>query len=196
MVLGIAVATIMMTWKRGRELLGARMKEHSPPLRPFLENLVKRPPLRVKGTAVFMNSSTSMVPMAMLHNLRHNKVLHERVVFLTVRTRDEPYVDKDERVRIEDLGGGFWRVIAYYGFMETPNIPRLIECCAEKGLPFEMEETSFFLGRESLLVVGLPGMSIWRERLYSFMQNNATKATDFFQIPSNRVVELGTQVEI
>jgi KUP system potassium uptake protein len=196
MVLGLAVATIMMTWKRGRELLGGRMKELSPPLRPFLEELVKRPPLRVEGTAVFMNSSTSTVPTAMLHNLKHNKVLHERVVFLTVRTRDEPHVDHDERVRIEDLGGGFWRVIAYYGFMETPNIPRLMEHCADKGLPFEMDKTSFFLGRESLLVVGLPGMSIWRERLYSFMQNNATKATDFFQIPPNRVVELGTQVEI
>jgi KUP system potassium uptake protein len=195
-VLGLAAASIMMTWKRGRELLGERMKDYCPPLRPFLENLIQFPPLRVKGTAVFMNSSTSTVPSAMLHNLRHNKVLHERVVFLTVRTRDEPYVEHDEQARIEDLGGGFWRVIAYYGFMETPDIPRLLELCAEKGMPFEMAETSFFLGRESLLVIGLPGMAVWRERLYSFMQRNATRATDFFQIPPSRVVELGTQVEI
>lgn len=195
-VLGLAAASIMMTWKRGREMLGERMKDYCPPLRPFLENLIQFPPLRVKGTAVFMNSSTSTVPSAMLHNLRHNKVLHERVVFLTVRTRDEPYVEHDEQARIEDLGGGFWRVIAYYGFMETPNIPRLLELCTEKGMPFEMAETSFFLGRESLLVIGLPGMAVWRERLYSFMQRNATRATDFFQIPPSRVVELGTQVEI
>ncbi len=194
--LGLCVASVMMTWKRGRELLAERTKEQSLPLDPFVENLTEFPPLRVEGTAVFMNSSTSTVPTAMLHNLKHNKVLHERVVFLTIRTRDEPYVEPDEQIQIENLGGGFWRVIASCGFMETPTIPLLLEHCGEKGLAFEMMETSFFLGRESIIVTGLPGMSAWRERVYSFMQRNAAKATDFFEIPPNRVVELGTQIEI
>jgi KUP system potassium uptake protein len=195
-VLGLTVFSIMMTWKRGRELLRERMKEQSLPLEPFVENLTEFPPLRVEGTAIFMNSSTSTVPTAMLHNLKHNKVLHERVIFLTIRTRDEPRVEPGERIEITDLGGGFWRVLAHYGFMETPSIPKLLEGCTEKGLSFETMETSFFLGRESIVVTGLPGMALWRERLYSVMQRNAAKATDFFQIPPNRVVELGTQVEI
>ena len=143
-----------------------------------------------------MNRSTSMVPAAMIRNLKHNKILHDRVVFLTVRNRDEPYVEQDEQIRIEDLRNGFWRVVAYFGFVETPNILRALELCAAKGLPFEIDETSFFVGGESLIVTGLPGMSTWRVRLYSFMQRNAAKATDFFKIPPDSVVELGTQVEI
>jgi KUP system potassium uptake protein len=144
-----------------------------------------------------MNSSTATVPTAMLHNLKHNKVLHERVVFLTVKTHDVPRIEEDEeRIQISAMGGGFWQVVAHYGFMESAHMPTLLDQCGERGLAFEMMETSFFLGRESIVVTGLPGMAVWRERLYSFMQRNAMKATEFFQIPPNRVVELGTQVEI
>jgi KUP system potassium uptake protein len=196
LALGFAIFTLMMTWKRGRDLLRERTREQAFPLEPFVRNLIEFPPHRVEGTAVFMNSSTTTVPTAMLHNLKHNKVLHQRVVFLTVRTRDEPYVDDDERVSVDTLGGNFWRVSAQYGFMESPNVPALLELCAARGLEFEMMETSFFLGRESIVVLGIEGMGAWRERLYSLMQRNALKATDFFRIPPNRVVELGTQVEI
>src|SRR5690606_27035024 len=133
---------------------------------------------------------------AMLHNLKHNKVLHERVVFLTVLTRDEPYVDDAERVSVEKLGGGFWQVTAHYGFVESPDIPESLTSCAAQGLPSDLMEPAFFLGRESIVVSGLPGMALWRQRVYSFMQRNALKATEFFRIPPNRVVELGTQIEI
>jgi KUP system potassium uptake protein len=136
------------------------------------------------------------VPHALLHNLKHNKVLHERVVFLTVVTLDIPFVPDDERVQIKALGCDFLRMTADYGFKEDPDVPELLENCGRQGLAFDMMETSFFVSRETLIATVTPGMAMWRERLFVSMSKNATKASEFFQIPTNRVVELGTQVEL
>jgi len=136
------------------------------------------------------------VPHALLHNLKHNKVLHERVVFLTVITREIPFVAADERIEIETLGCDFFRMVCYYGFKEEPDVPELLENAGKSGFPFEMMETSFFVSRETLIPSVRPGMARWRERLFSSMSKNAVKASDFFHVPTNRVVELGTQVEL
>ena len=154
------------------------------------------PPPRVAGTAVFMASTPGRVPHALLHNLKHNKVLHERVVFLTVRTRDIPVVSPAERVEILELGSTFWQIHASFGFKEDPDVPSLLDACGRRGFGFDMMDTSFFVSRETLIATVTPGMALWRERLFVSMSRNAVKATDFFRIPTNRVVELGTQVEL
>jgi KUP system potassium uptake protein len=136
------------------------------------------------------------VPHALLHNLNHNKVLHERVVLLTVHTRDIPHVPDEERIEIVPLGGDFYRVIAYYGFKDEPDVPRALELAGAKGLKFEMMETSFFLSRQTLIPTVGPGMALWREKLFALMSRNASSATTFFRIPANRVVELGTRIEL
>jgi KUP system potassium uptake protein len=154
------------------------------------------PPSRVPGTAVFLTSTADRVPHALLHNLKHNKVLHERVVFLTIHTLDFPRVATAERVRIAELGCAFWRMDANYGFTEDPDVPGLLETLGKHGFEFDMMDTSFFVSRETLIPSVAPGMALWRERLFVSMSKMAVKATDFFRIPTNRVVELGTQVEL
>jgi KUP system potassium uptake protein len=136
------------------------------------------------------------VPHALLHNLKHNKVLHEREVFLTVVSRDVPYVGDDKRYDIDPLGADFYRMRAYYGFKQDPDVPTLLEHCSGKGFVFDMMDTSFFVSRETLIPTKMPGMALWRERLFASMSKNAVKASDFFHVPTNRVVELGTQVEL
>jgi KUP system potassium uptake protein len=136
------------------------------------------------------------VPHALLHNLKHNKVLHERVVFLTVVTRDFPRVPEDERLEVATLGADFYRMFAYFGFKEDPDVPALLELSAQRGFAFDMMDTSFFVSRETLIATKVPGMALWRERLFASMSKNAVKASDFFHVPTNRVVELGTQVEL
>ena len=194
--IGLSVFTLLTTWKKGRSILMHRLSDGSLPLDVFIESIQLDPPTRVPGTAIFLTSAVNSVPHSLLHNLKHNKVLHERVVFLTIISPDIPYVPVDERYEIKPLGGDFFQIKAFYGFSEDPDVPRLLEECGRGGFEFRMMETSFFLSHESLIATGAPGMAKWRERLFVSMSKNATKASDFFGIPTNRVVELGTQVEI
>ncbi len=198
LLVGGALFTLLVTWNRGRILLNRRLAEQGIPLEPFLESLALGPPQRVPGTAIFMTGSTSTVPSALLHNLKHNKVLHERVVFLTVVAHDVPFVPVEDRIQLKDLGNGFWRAEAWYGFKEQPDVQDILAACtARYRLAFDPMETSYFLSRETIVCAGeRPGMVTWRDHLFAWMSRNATRATDFFNIPINRVVELGTHVDI
>ncbi|MEK6592395.1 MAG: potassium transporter Kup [Pseudomonadota bacterium] len=196
LVLGAVMFLLMLTWWRGRRALVARLKSSAIPLEDFLKSLFDYPPHRVPGTAVFMVADASAVPHALLHNLAHNKVLHERVVFLTVVIEDVPWVPFNERVTVEVLGNGCWRVRIHFGFKNRTDVPRALELCHSHGLAFEMMETSFFLSRETLIPVAGGGMALWRERLFAAMARNASSVVEYFNIPTNRVIELGTQIEI
>jgi KUP system potassium uptake protein len=191
------IYTVMLTWKRGRRLVAERILSEARPLDEFLREALQQPVTRVSGTAVFMNGTASRTPAALRHNLEHNKVLHERVVFVTVKTQQVPYVPAENRVQIEELGGGVYRVKVYYGFMEDPNIPDALAHAAPGGLPLvDPSDTTYFLGRETIIATRRPGMALWRERLFAVMARNATTATAYFEIPPDRVVELGEQIEI
>jgi KUP system potassium uptake protein len=196
LLIGGIVFTLLTTWKRGRAVLMHRLADDAMPLDVFIQSIEASPPTRVPGTAVFLTSTQNRVPHALLHNLKHNKVLHERVVFLTVVTRDIPFVAEEERIEIKPLGCDFYRMTADYGFKEDPDVPEVLEDAGRKGFSFDMMETSFFVSRETIIATVTPGMAMWRERLFVSMSKNATKASEFFQIPTNRVVELGTQVEL
>ena len=197
LLLGLGVFTLFATWKRGRALLYEKLQQDSIPLDAFLTSLSYGGPPRVPGTGIFMTTRPDGVPRAMLHNLLHNKVLHERVILLNVSMQDIPHVGESERMTVEALPQGFYRVIVSYGFKDDPNIPRALELCDRHGMaPVEMMETSFFLGRETIVPNRVPSMSLWRQILFTWMFRNADTATDFFKLPTNRVVELGTQVEL
>ena len=187
---------LMSTWKRGREILSKRMQEKSVPLNILMADLAADPPLRVPGVAVFMSGNLGGTPPALVHNLAHNKVLHERVVFLTVVTDEIPHVPPEERVKVKHLGKGFHSVHVRYGFMEDPSMLDIIDRARERRLEIPLEGTTFFLGREELVSTDRPGMARWRERLFAFMSRNALRATAFFQIPSTQVFEVGAQVEL
>ena len=194
--IGIAAFTLLTTWKRGRSILLQRLMQETMPVDLFIGSITESPPVRVPGTAVFLTSIEGRVPHALLHNLKHNKVLHERVILLTLKTRDIPIVAHADRVKVQDLGCNFHQIEARYGFMEDQDIPELLEECGRQGMPFDMMDTSFFASRETLIPSVAPGMALWREKLFVSMSKNATKATEYFRIPTNRVVELGTQVEL
>jgi KUP system potassium uptake protein len=196
LLIGAVVFTLLTTWKRGRAVLMERLAEDTMPLDLFIESIAASPPPRVPGTAIFLTSTVNRVPHALLHNLKHNKVLHDRVVFLTVVTRDIPRVPTKERIEISSLGADFWQLQAFYGFTEDPDVPALLEMCGRQGFAFDMMDTSFFVSRETIIATVRPGMALWRERLFVSMSKNAVKASDFFRVPTNRVVELGTQVEL
>ena len=197
LLVGAIVFTLMTTWKRGREILFERLDRETLPLRPFIDALAAGGDVTVvPGTAVFMTSNHRHVPHALLHNLKHNKVIHRRVVLLTLVTRDVPFIDDAERVQIEPVADGFYLITGYYGFKEQPDVPALLAHCGALGLEFNLMDTSFFLSRETLIPSVAPGMALWREKLFATLSRNAAAATEFFQIPTNRVVELGTQVEI
>jgi len=196
LLIGGAVFTLLTTWKRGRAILMKRLAEDAMPLELFIQSIEASPPTRVPGTAVFLTSTLDRVPHALLHNLKHNKVLHERVVLLTILTRDIPYVPEAERSEVTELGCAFFRLVARYGFKDDPDVTELLESCGRRGFAFDMMETSFFVSRETLIATVTPGMALWRERLFVSMSKNATKASEFFNVPTNRVVELGTQVEL
>ncbi|GAA0281215.1 potassium transporter Kup [Alteraurantiacibacter aestuarii] len=187
--------TLLTTWAKGRKLMRARMTEIGLPLDIFAKS-AHNSTKRVAGTAIFMNSGSTGTPSALLHNIKHNKVLHERVVVLTVAIGDVPYVDPDQRLEVQDLGQGFYRVILHYGFMEETDVPAALAKVDMCGGKFEMMQTSFFLSRQTLLSAEKPGMPIWRERLFAWMMRNAATPMEFFRLPTNRVVELGSQVEI
>jgi KUP system potassium uptake protein len=197
LVLGVVIFTMMTTWRRGRDLVVREIKQSGLALAPFIENIGEHPPLRVPGTAVFLTANQNSVPHAMLHNLKHNKVLHERNVMLTVDVLETPVADNDERLDIIDMGGGFYGLQVRFGFAEDPNIPLALQRCSAKGLGFDLMDTTFFLSRETIVAdVRRPGMALWRDKLFAFMARNALPATAFFQIPGNRLIELGAQVEI
>ncbi|MBL0164352.1 MAG: potassium transporter Kup [Xanthomonadales bacterium] len=196
LALGVLVFTLMMTWRRGRELVMREIKRAGLALEPFIASISAHPPLRVSGTAVFLTANPEGVPNALLHNLKHNKVLHERNVILTVDILDVPVADPGDRKSVVALADDFYLVTLRYGFSEDPNIPMALSSVSQCGFPFEMMDTTFFLSRESIIAGDRPGMMLWRDRLFEFLARNATSATAFFQIPGNRLIELGTQVEI
>ncbi len=197
LVLGAMMFMVMLTWWRGRRILADRLKTSAIPVQDFLGSLFKYPPHRVPGTAVFMVADASAVPHALLHNLAHNKVLHERVIFLTAVVEETPWVPFNERVAVEALGNGCWRIRVRFGFKNRTDVPQALALCREHGLDFEMMETSFFLSRETLIpVIGDGGMALWRERLFATMARNASSVVEYFHLPANRVIELGTRIEI
>ena len=197
LVLGLAVFVVMTTWRRGRELVVREIKQGGLALAPFIDNIAEHPPLRVPGTAVFLTANQNAVPHALLHNLKHNKVLHERNVMLTVEVLETPIADAGERIHLSPLGSDFYSLEIRFGFAEDPNIPLALSKCAKSGLPFDLMDTTFFLSRENIVAdKRRPGMALWRDRLFAFMSRNALPATAFFQIPGNRLIELGTQLEI
>lgn len=196
LVVGFIAFTLLTTWARGRKLMRDRMSEVALPMEIFAKS-AKNSALRVPGTAIFMASSTAGVPSALLHNIKHNKVLHERVVILTVDIQDVPYVDPAERCQYTDMGDGFYRGVLRYGFMEATDVPEGLQGMGQYcGGEFDMMQTSFFLSRQTLLASENPGMPIWREKIFAWMLRNSASAMDFFKLPTNRVVELGSQVEI
>ncbi len=195
--IGALLFFLLTTWYKGRHIVKERTAADGIPLTPFLQGLLAHPPHRVSGTAIYLTGNDRLVPVSLLHNLKHNKVLHERTLFLTFVTRDIPYVRDDERVTVQEAGGGLFIVKAEYGFNETPDVKAVLEDIGRKhDFAFELMDTSFFLARETVVPTHLPGMSIWRERVFAWMHQNAAKPTDFFSIPANRVVELGTKIEI
>ncbi|MCG2576325.1 potassium transporter Kup [Dechloromonas sp. XY25] len=194
LVAGMAIFVLMTTWKRGRQLLADRLKGERLELMMFLDSLASSMPTRVAGTAVFLNADPKGVPHALLHNLMHNKVLHERVVLVSVQIFDVPYVPDIDRVEVRQLKENFWSVIVQYGFKDEPDIPEAMALCADAGLEFSQLETSYFIGRETLIPRLGSEMAFWREKIFVAMFRNGGSATAFFNIPSNRVVELGTQV--
>jgi len=197
LALGAIVFTIMVTWRRGRELLHERLQGSSPPLEGFLKSLFLYPPQRVPGTAVFLTPSPDATPNALLHSLKHYKVVHEQNVFLTVELRDVPWVAPEHRVGCARLANDCWRVVARYGFMEQPDVALALEVVAPDGLQLDPMEVTYFLSREKIVPgQNEKGMARWRDRMFAAMARNSSSVTDFFNIPTNRVVELGTRVEI
>ncbi|KTT35873.1 potassium transporter Kup [Pseudomonas oryzihabitans] len=195
-IAGIIIFILLTTWKRGRQLVVDRLDDGALPLPIFISSIRAQPPFRAKGTAVFLTARTDVVPHAMLHNLLHNQVLHEQVVLLTVRYEDRPRVSRGERMEVEDFGDGFFRVVLHYGFMDEPDIPLALSHCPYPGLDFTPMRTTYFLSRETVIASKRLGMAPWRENLFVFLMKNANGNLRFFKLPVNRVIELGTQVEI
>jgi KUP system potassium uptake protein len=195
-LIGGALAVMMLTWTRGFQLLAEKTRRDSVPMKDLAEILRSRAPHRVAGTAVFLTSDPDVAPVALMHNLKHNKVLHEKNVILTVETAETPRVKDANRLKIEPMSADFTKVTITYGFMESPNLPKALALCRKHGLKFDIMATSFFLGRRSVVPAVQSGMPLWQDKLFIFLMRNATNPTDFFSIPPGRVVELGTQVTV
>ncbi len=197
LVLGIVLFTLLRTWRRGRQLLHDEIRKEGIQLDSFLPGLMLAPPVRVPGTAIFLTADPGVVPHALMHNLKHNKVLHQRNVFLTVETLSTPYAPVHRKLQIQPIGDDFHRVLVRFGFMETPDVPlALMRSCDEEGIYFDPMDTTYFASRETIVAEAHRGMPVWRDRLFALMHRNAAPATGFFHIPGNRLVELGSQVEI
>jgi KUP system potassium uptake protein len=196
LVVAAVVFTLMTTWRRGREILDTRLRAEVLPIDLFLADVAKGRIPRVQGTAIYMSRTADGVPPPLLHNVKHNKVLHRQVVFLTVLTAEQPHVPGLDRLEVTDLGQGIFRVVARYGFMEEADVPDLLHAIDVPGLQFPENDTSFFLGKETIFATRHPGMAVWRERIFAVMSRNARSATLFFHLPPNRVVEIGAQIEI
>jgi KUP system potassium uptake protein len=196
LLIGLFAFTLLTTWAKGRKLMIKRMDEAAIPVPVFIKSAANSAS-RVPGTAVFMTTSSEGIPHSLLHNLKHNKVLHERVILLTVKIEDVPYVDPERAFELADMGSGFYRLIIRYGFMQETDVPAALRKVENCGPAFKMMDTSFFLARQTLIASpARPGMALWRERLFAWMLRNAESAMEFFRLPPNRVVELGAQVEI
>ncbi|WP_207484041.1 potassium transporter Kup [Arenibaculum pallidiluteum] len=193
---GVTAFTLMATWRRGREIVFRRLAAQGMEVDLFVRRCQEKPPLRVPGTAIFLTGSTRLIPHALLHNLKHNKVLHERVILLTVKSEEVPRVDEARRIEFSELGQGFHRVILRFGFVEEPHVPQALKLLAEHHLPIDLMSTSFFLGRETIVPSTRPDLPHWQERIFVALSTTAIAASDFFCIPANRVVELGTQIEV
>ena len=196
LVFGTALVITMWTWNRGAAILTDKARRESVPLVDLSEILKAREPHRVPGTAIFLTSEPDLAPVALMHNLKHNKVLHQRNVILTVRTTDVPRVNEGDRCRIEQVNTDFTKVVVNYGFMESPNVPKALAQCRRQGLKFDIMATSFFLGRRSVVPSAQSGMPMWQDKIFIFLMRNAANPTDFFKIPPGRVVEMGTQVTV
>lgn len=195
LVIGLTIFTLLTTWSRGRKLMQQEMAEGAMPIPVFVKSAANSA-TRVPGTAVFMTSSSDGVPHALLHNLKHNKVLHERIILLTIKIADVPFVQEEKLCQLADLGQGFHRLILNYGFMQPVDVPEALKRATACGGEFKMLETSFFLSRQTLIAASKPGMPIWREKLFAWMLRNSESAMEYFRLPTNRVVELGSQVAI
>ncbi|MCO6057852.1 potassium transporter Kup [Pseudomonas sp. MOB-449] len=195
-VAGVILFVLMTTWKGGKQILIERLDETALPLRVFLDSIRLQPPHRVQGTAVFLTASADAVPHALLHNMLHNQVLHEQIVLLTVVTRDTPRIEHHQRLEVTPYGDGFFRVLLHFGFMEEPNVPEALQHCQVDGLNVTAMRTTYFLSRETVIPTKRLGMALWREGLFAFLHKNANSSMRYFQLPVNRVIELGTQVEI
>ncbi len=195
LLVGALIITAMTTWRRGRVILAERLQSRAMPTEEFVASLKSNPPHRVAGTAVFMTSAVEGAPPALVHNVKHNKVLHETIILMTVITREVPYVARDDRFEMANVAPGVYTMRIYYGFMDTPNVPAVLLRCETKDLKFDMAEIAYFLGRETVLATSRPGMAVWRENVFSFMSRNAQRATTYFRIPPNQVVEIGIQIE-
>jgi KUP system potassium uptake protein len=196
LLVAAVIYTLMSTWRTGRKLLWRHLKESRMPIEKYLDELQTDPPQRVSGTAVFLTGSTYGVPPALMYQIEHNKVLHEQVILLTVITRNVPYLVGQQRIETEKLDQNFYRVTARHGFMENPDIQKILRWCQSANIEIELSETSFFLGRETIIPSKKLGMSFWRAAIFAFMSRNALQATAFFRIPHERVIELGVQVEV
>ena len=196
LTVGLLVFTLLTTWKTGRRILAEKLRHSTIPLSLLFDDVASNPPHRVKGTAIFLSSRLGIVPISLLHNLKHNKVLHQRIVFLTIVTHENAHIEEENRLEIEDLQNGFHRVTGHFGFMEVPDVPELLQKCRAKGLDLNPDEFSYFLSKETLIPTRDHGMALWREILFATMSRNATSAASFFRLPPNKVVELGMQVEI
>jgi KUP system potassium uptake protein len=195
--LGLIIFTCLITWYRGRKLLRAKVEEGAIPLQAFVSSLLAHPPHRVEGTAIFLTAHVDFVPIAMLHNLKHNRVMHERIFFVKLSTWDVPYVSDSERITMKDFGGGIYLVRAVHGFKESPDINKVLGLLQkQENIQFNVMDTSFFVSRDTIVPSANPGMALWREKLFGWMMQNAAKPSDFFKIPTNRLVELGAKVEI
>ncbi|MEP7011505.1 MAG: potassium transporter Kup [Acidobacteriota bacterium] len=196
LLVGSIIYFLMATWRRGRQILAERLARQALPFNSFVASIQPETPPRVPGTAVFMARDPDATPTSLLHNLKHNKVLHDQVILLTIATEEIPEVPKKERITIDGYGKGCYRVLARYGFMQDPSIASMLEGMRAQGIDLNMMKTTFFLGRETLIPSKRPGMAIWREKLFAMMSRNALRPTDYFRIPANRVIELGMQVEL
>ena len=196
LAIGIVIFTLMLTWKTGRTIVYAKLKNEAMALDPFIEAIGAHPPTRVSGTALFMTPNPDGVPHAMLHNLKHNKVLHEKMVILTVKFLDYPHTSEEERVKLEVLPHEFYRVTVQYGFKDEPDLPRDLQLCTEQGLVLDEMDTSYFIGKEILIASGKSGMSFWRKKIFIGLFRSAETITNQFKLPPNRVIELGSQLKI
>ncbi len=196
LMIGLGIFILLTTWKKGRRLLGKKLEDSTLPLSLFLDDVGMSKPLRVKGTAIYLSGRAQSVPISLLHNLKHNKVLHEKIVILTIVTHEDAHLEEKDRLQVEELEHGFHRVVGNFGFMEEQDVPALMRKCSAHGLILNENDISYFLSKESLIPTRHPGMAIWREVLFTVMSRNATSAAGFFKLPPNKVVELGMQVEI
>jgi len=196
LVIGVGMFTLMLTWKQGRRQLSEKLREDAIDLKSFLGAVFVNPPLRVPGSAVFLSSEQGMTPNALLHNLKHNKVLHEQNLFVTVKHHEVPWIGFDKRVEVEALGNDCWQVSVHFGFKNEPDVPEALKLLESRHVHLEEMETSYFLSRDIVIPTIGSGMALWREKLFASMHRNAAAAADFLHLPTNRIVELGSKVEI